>query len=168
VVLARLRRLGVLLMGMSLIAITMPSAYGQNIGLARLEPRDRVEATLSMWGCLGYRAKYQLVFTVDPSRTGRALVEITNVKGLRHKEVETRSLSPEELRSLDLGLDEYRRYRRGGCISTNLNRVRLKLIRNGELVTEEMYHGNSCNVHEVEGALDLEDLLSDKAPPYFE
>jgi len=142
-----------------LAALFQVPAQAESVSFVHLDKDREIVATLWTWGCFHYRAKYQLVFRSDPERPGGAIVERRDVKGLWHRRLVTLTLGAEDLRSLDAGVDRYREHNRGGCISTNQNRIKLKLQSGGDIIAQEMYFGNTCDVHLVPGALDLADIV---------
>src|SRR4030095_13945130 len=116
-----------------LAALFQVPAQADSVSFAHLDNDREIVATLWTWGCFHYRAKYQLVFRSDPERPGGAIVERRDVKGVWHRRLPALTLSAEDLRGLDLGVDRYRVHSRGGCISSNQNRIRLKLQLGGDI-----------------------------------
>jgi len=140
------------------LAAMINPAGAESIRLAAIGQNEVVTVIVASWGCFGYESKHRLTFRSHPEVPGAANVDIVNIKGIRHRHVATRVVPASELEALDAGLNVYRKPY-GGCVSTHITRLRLRLKRDGDLVGEEMHYGNGCSVERVPGALDFEALI---------
>ncbi len=130
---------------------------GETIRLSALQPDEVIVARVQSWGCFHFHAKYEVRFQLDPGSPHRASVTVKRLTGLWHRNLGTRFVEAPELRALDAGVDAYRKHD-AVCVSTTLNEVRLRLVRDGEVVAEEMHRGDSCDVSAIPGASDLSQL----------
>jgi len=152
------RRYVVVLATMSILAGGGALVRGESITLSTMTEKDSITVMMWLWGCFGYESKYKLTIRPNPDVPGSAVIEIVNAKGIWHRRVGTRVLSSAELQGLDAGLEVYREPH-GGCVSTQITRLRLRLRRDGDLISEEMHYGNACSVERVPGALDFESVI---------
>ncbi len=155
---AKVRRHVVGLAAVGILAAGGTLVRGESVSLSTMTEKDSVTVIVWLWGCFGYESKYKLTIRPHPDIAGSAVVDIVNANGIWHRRVGTRVLSSAELQALDAGLNVYRKPH-GGCVSTQITRLRLRLRRDGDLMGEEMHYGNACSVERVPGALDFESVI---------
>ncbi len=129
----------------------------ETIRLATLQADETIVATVQSWGCFKYHTRYELRFRRDRENPSRVFVRVNRLRGVLHRNIGSRVVEAAELRGLDAGVDAYRKHE-SVCVSSGLNEIRLRLVRDGEVVAEEMHRGHSCDVAALSGALDLSDL----------